>query len=509
MKTSQTSKIVILFLLIFAFIIISLKVENNIKAASCMGGILLILWLSNLISEIIVNKRRNSIIKKNVKIKAKIVSSKIYNNRTILQLQIILSGESYITSLVNRISKDESNNIYEEGQIIEVFINPENRYEIFIPEHAKAKTRKFRIDWATIIIVIVTASPIIIPVIIAISDTSGREFKELAYVRAGEAQESMWELRFEEPSKIYIKIFDPLNKAKTITIKDKKAKELSNYIDFFIARQNQNVVIVGVGETPVFDIYDPITYKKISGIEDFEQKNEVLRKGIAKIESKTIHSKFNNDKVIQIITNNGSGYYYDINQNRFYNSEDEIEKHFKQADLDLLSQHMSILALSPVPNSAVANHQLCLINATSKKGIDDLLSCVGDGNLDLNNFSKAYYYRFKYCNLTTLLKDDYFINGKIIYYDFDLIVIQYLESASATAEFKIKVFDKTGKTIFKIELKDYPNIEKIKEDYSSNLRSFYCKEVVRENEKLIFLFEKYGALCMDLKTGKQDWKFEP
>jgi hypothetical protein len=509
MKTTQTSKIVILFLLIFAFIIISLKVENNIKAAACMGGILLILWLSNVISEIIVNKRRNSIIKKNVKIKAKIVSSKIYSNRTILQLQIILSGESYITSMVNRISKDEIDGIYEVGQIIEVFINPENRYEVIIPEHTKTKKRQFRINWATIITITVSASPIIIPIVIAIFDTSGREFKDLAYVRAGETQESMWELRFEEPSKIYIKIFDPLNKSKTISIKDKKAKELSSNTDFFIARQNQNVVILGTGETPVFDIYDPVTHKKISGIEDFEQKNEVLRKGIAKIESKTIHSKFNKDKVIQIITNNGRGYYYDINQNRFYNSEDEIQKYFKQADLDLLSQHMSILALSPVPNSAVENHQLCTINATSKKGIDDLLSCIGDGNLDLNNFNKAYYYRYKYCKLTTLLKDDYFINGKIIYLDFDLIVIQYLESASAEAEFKIKAFDNTGKTIFKIELKDYPNIEKIKEDYSSNLKSFYCKEVVRDKENLIFLFEKYGAICIDLKTGKLLWKFEP
>jgi hypothetical protein len=509
MKTSQTWKLLFLFILIIAFIIIYYNDANNIRAAAYMGGILIVLWLSGVVSNITMKNRKNRIIRDNKKTRAKIVSKKVHNKNTVLQLQIILGGESYITSYVYRNASNIDGENYAEGQNIEVYINPENQHDIFIPEILKESTRRMRISWSTIFIITVSVTPILIPIVIAIFDTSGREFQDIEYFRAGEKQESIWELRFEGPSKIYIKIYDPTNKTKALSIKDKKPKELSSNTHFFIAQQKQNVVIVGDGETPVFDIYDPVTHKKISGIEEFEKNNEILSKGIVKIDSKTIRTKYLKDKVIEIVTNEGKGYYYNIDKNRFYNSEEEIEKEFKKEDLELLSQHMNTFALSSLRNSPIENHQLYLVEATSKKGIEDLLNFAGTDNLDLSYFEKSYYHRYKHCKLIPLVKDDFFISGKIIYYDFDLIVIQYLESASATAESIIKAYDNTGNTIFTINLSDYPNVGEIKTDKESYLKSYYCQNVIRDNDNLIFLFEEYGALCINLKTGNQVWKFEP
>jgi hypothetical protein len=509
MKTSQIWKLLILFMLIIAFAIIYYNVKNNLEAALYMSATLLTLWISRAISKKITNSKYNNLIKENKRTSANILSTKVHNKSTILQLQISQGGQTYITSYVYRVKKNEDSQTYTKGQSVQVYVNPDDKNDIYIPQISKERIKRFRINWGILITVVATAAPIIIPLAIAFFDTSGREFKDVAYLRAGENQVSLWELRFEEPSKVYLNIYDPIAQTKTLTFKDKKEKELSYSTGFFITSQNQNIVIVGASETPVFDTYDPVTHKKISEIKDFEQKYEFLNKGIVRIELKSIQTKFIKDKVIQIVTTDGKGFYYNIDRNTFYNSLEEIEKQFKKEDMALLTQHMHTFALSHVKNSPVDNHQLFLVEATSKRGIDDLYNCAGSDNLDMNYFNKSYYYRYKYCNLVPLSKDDFFISGKIIYYDFDLIIIQYLESASADAELKIKAFDTTGKTIFKIELNDYPNVSMIKTDKASYLKNYYCEKVVRDNGKIIFMFEEYGALCMDLETGKQVWKFEP
>jgi hypothetical protein len=261
-----------------------------------------------------------------------------------------------------------------------------------------------------------------------------------------------------------------------------------------------------LGSTPLFDVYDPITYEKISGISEFEQSNKKLQSGIVKIEKETYSSKFMDDFIIELLTTDGITCFYNVEKDLFFYSEKELRKYIDKTDKDILAQSYMVFALSQSSGSDYQS-QAYLITSDNKNILDEFYRLAGSTSFNPERFEKDKRYKCKKCN-ARLLTDEIFLEAQIAYYDTSMVVINSLVSMKKDDFTKITAFDKTGKLLFSIHGSEYPNIQLMAENgfRSSNSSDF---KFIRIKDELAIFIREYGAIGIDLNTGKQLWKYTP
>ncbi len=450
-------------------------------------------------------KRKTIRILKYQKEIAKILSVNYSQNMLILQLQIQNAKHNYISStIINKPNQIQSAK-YTKNKSIEVYVNPKNQHDIAIPDLYGRQAPKPLIDYFAVVFFPVLSFCFAIPFLFIIISESDRIFQDSAFIKTINNQGSIWEIYFKSPKKTFINIYNPFKNEKIITIKNKRDKELNKHTNFFISQQKQNVFVIGTGNTPVFDVYNANSYEKTTDIKAFEQSHKILNKGIATIERSQFFRKFIKDGVIKISTNDKKVCYFNITQNKLYNSEKEIQKYFDQMDSAYINKHPYSFVLPYIPNSS-NKFQLYKIETMNNKGINELIKLAGDNSISVDSIKEN---NKNFCKFNPLLAFyDYFTEAKIIYFDSSLVVIEHITDINKDREEIISGFDINRKKLFAIEQKEYPNISKMKEDkYFHN----YSKKpkTERDNDKLIIIFEKYGALCINLGSGNILWKYKP
>ncbi|HNW88606.1 MAG TPA: hypothetical protein PKN48_03030 [Bacteroidales bacterium] len=475
-----------------------------IFALSVATFIIYLLWL--IVRKRIRRKRNIRITQETPGVNASILAVNATKyNVMVLQLRIGAPGQEYITSLTVADS-EENRNKYSAGRDITVFVDPDNLHHVIIPEpiDGNKPRRKFMLLW--IIYSITIGGSVILPIILGLADNSDRDFKDIAFIKVKGQQENIWEVLYESPKKIFINIYDPRTNKKIKSIKDKKREELDYSTNFIIVQQDQKVFIIGTGKTPLIDVYDALSFAKISDIKTFEKSNSLLAQGISEISNKLFYYLPNDDGFIEITTNDGNKCYYNIPDDKFYYSEKDLDEYVRKTNDDRLLRQMFSFALSKVPE-AVDKHQLYLVEINSEKGIDPLRTLAGTNSLHVDDFNDHDNYYYSYCKLVPLMKDKFFLEGKIIYSDASMVVIQHVTAINKDAKEIISGIGKSGNTLFTINQSDYPNSDDMIEDHY-NPRNYQNLNIIRSGDNIIFLFAKYGGLCVEIKTGIIQWKLE-
>lgn len=508
-RISRISQLLVFILLVLVSIYALCFIQDKttaylIFALSVATFIIYLLWL--IVRKNIRRKQNIRITQETPGVNARILAVKAPRYGVmVLQLRIGGPGQEYITSLTVADS-EENRNKYSAGRDITVFVDPNNRHHVIIPEPTKGNNPRRKFSWIWIIYSISISGSVILPIIIGLADTSDREFKDIALVQVKGQKENIWEVLYESPKKIFINIYDPLTNKKIKSIKDKKQEELDYSINFIISQQDQKVFIIGTGKTPLMDVYDALSYEKISDIEVFEKSNSLLAQGISEISAKKFYYNLNEDGFIEITTNDGNKCYYNIPNDIFYYSEKELDESVQKMNTDRLRRQMFSFALSSVPE-AVDKHQLYLVEINSEKGIDPLRTLAGTNSLNVENFNDDDNYYSRYCKIVPLMKDSFFLEGKIIYSDASMVVIQHVTAINKDAKEIISGIGKSGNTLFTINQSDYPNIDDMNEDHY-NPRTYQNLDIIRSGDNIIFLFAKYGGLCVEITTGTILWKLE-
>jgi hypothetical protein len=111
------------------------------------------------------------------------------------------------------------------------------------------------------------------------------------------------------------------------------------------------------------------------------------------------------------------------------------------------------------------------------------------------------------CQLT-VLNDLKFTNTKIEYCDTSIVVLRTHDYSNSPDKETISAYDSKGVKLFEISQTDYPNLEtRTKSDDLTRIVSEYIH--LQDKNQLILHLDKFGSLCMNLSTGKPDWKYEP
>jgi len=328
----------------------------------------------------------------------------------------------------------------------------------------------------------------------------------MTYIQNTDSTGKIWEVRFESPKKIFIKIHDPFTNKTIKKIKDKKENEHDYYLNFLICSRDSEIVILGLGTTPIFDVYNATTFEKISGISQFRQSNKKLYSGIVKMEKESISAKFFKDNIVKIITTDGITCYYNIEKNLFFYTEKEIRRYIEKADKDILAGHLTVFALSTVSGSDFQD-QLYVINSEKTNKLDELHRQAGSSSFDPERFNKDKRYSCKKCS-ARLLSDEKFLESRLAYYDSTVAVITSLVSMKKDDYDKITAIDKTGKVLFVINGSAYPNRE-LMDEKGYKPSSYADLKFIRTIDQMVITFKEYGALGIDLTTGKILWKYEP
>jgi hypothetical protein len=507
MTKIKYDKIVLLFLSIVAMFIIYNNVKNPVNSVIWMSGILFVLWIYGIISKSRQRRHKNIIIRKNNKTNAKITFVRTYKKNTVvLQLQIGHANETYLSSYTHYKPTDYERSRYQKGKSIEVFVNPQNKAEILIPETAKVKTNNSGAKWGFLVWFAIISTSFGIPLITHLLDHSNRKFEDAICIEGNEKQQRIWELRFEPQNKILINILDPVKNKKIKTIKDKRETDLDYNLRFTICRQNQNIVVIGFGNTPVYDVYDTATYQKISGLKEFEKSNITMKKGIVSIEKKYINSYYTMDRIIEIITGDGKKCFYNISKDEFYLSEKKLQSFIEKNDLGVMDSSLVSFAFSPVTGNGYQKF-LYSIKSKSIKDKAELLKNSGSVNFNNEDFNRRKKYKCKKC-YSELLSKVPFLESSFLYIDTSFAVILSKQSVGNDAAEQITIIDISGKNVITIQKKDFPNLKLIqKEKYhpqkNSDLKCEHFKN------KMIIYFGEYGAICLELNMGKTLRKYEP
>ena len=516
-RVSNISKVLLIILLLLICIYAFCFLQNKTIAyliLSLSMTVLIIFMIYLIFGKNIKNKRNEKITQQTCKVTARILAVKTDSpGIIILQLLISLPTKDYVTSLIISKSSENQEIHYRAGQEINVFINPKNPNDIILPDTRKEITEQKKLVWKNILMGTLSLFPIVLlvvgmPVWLIYFNKPDKKFQDIFYIQLNNKQENIWELQFQPPKKLFIKIYDPVSKKKIKTIEDEKDKKMDHYMDFFFSRQEQKVFIIGKGDSPVIDIYDAVTFEKLSDIKKFEQSNVILDKGIASVQYENPYfNRLNKDDVIEITTNDGNKYFYNIPNNKFYYSENELDEYIQETNYNQMSRQMYSFVLSDIPNN-VYQHQLYIIETTSKKGIPSLVELAGANTIVVDNFNESRDHYYKYCTLMPLSDGNYFLEGKIIYLEAAFAVILHVAAVNADAEEMISGIDKSGKTLFTIKQSDYPDIKEMT-DRHYHPRQHDELKTIRTNDKIVFLFANYGALCVDITTGNILWKYEP
>jgi outer membrane protein assembly factor BamB len=153
----------------------------------------------------------------------------------------------------------------------------------------------------------------------------------------------------------------------------------------------------------------------------------------------------------------------------------------------------------------VVKTQLYSIESDAPKGINDLIYFSNSNKYNPEYFNVPDY---KHLILKPILRNKEFVEGKIIWSDSDIVILQHFSSNVANALMRITAFDASGKQLFTFSQKDFPSIDKMLEDYDTNFSILLIDDVTRENDRIYIIFGEYGAVCMDIITGKMTWKYE-
>ncbi|HNW88607.1 MAG TPA: hypothetical protein PKN48_03035 [Bacteroidales bacterium] len=495
--------ILLMLISLYSFCFIENKTFSYLTAA--LAFLVLIIFIVYLfVRKNIRNNRDNRITHETHKVNARILAVKIQKAHAILQLLVEYPDKEYVSSLIVD-NTEENGDRYKAGQKIPVFVDPKDRHHVIIPELHKTNAPRKNINWALLIYIPVLSASFVVPFIINLFDTSDRKFQDIECIQVTGNTEKIWEVRYKSPDKLFINIYDPLTCKKIKSIKDNLENEPESYTNFNLCLQDQKVYITGTGDRPVMDVYDALTFEKISDLATFEKSNTLFKQGISDIQSTTVYSQFVYEDVYAITTNDGNKCYYNIPDNMFYNTQEELTGYFLNVSHDMLMRQKFIFALSILPEG-VDKHQLYLIKATDTSGVRSLLSLAGNNlNVEYFNSNKGYYY--KYCELVPLCSDQYFLEGRIMYFDSSMVIIQHVTAINKDAGVILSGFDTKGNTLFTIKQEDYPNIKEMTEDDFSP-RDYQKLNIVRYDNKVVILFGHYGGCCIDVETGKMLWKLE-
>lgn len=543
--TNRTKALIYLFLILICIGALSVFDDQDIAYKICLIAIIGMVVFTVLL--ILLSRGYNSSEKRIIgygkRKKAEILATKQQRNLLILQLKITDWEEEFVTSVVIKNPSGELINQCKDGSSIEVFLNPKNKRHVVISRKReyRAKGRFTKIDvfiWGFQALVFGT---IALTTLIGQSD---KKFQDAALIMNADGQETLWEVFFDSPQKVFLRVYDPFRDKRLLRSKDKKDDEFGYDIEFHICKQNENVVVYGTGKTPIFDIYSTSTYKKIGSIEDLEKKYPLLNSGIAEFTEQDIHYWFLKEDVIKIVTKDGNYLFYNIEQDSLFESEENIRIYFHSYDTALLNRYQYTYALSFLENS-VDKYQLYRIDATHKNHSHKLSQFAGNNNVDVNYYNKEEMYdeiideikitdtiniddipafegsgsifieyiepitvksenKFKF---TLLTEDEILIKAHFLYIDSTIAVISYANSVGNDAKEFISCYNKEGKKLFEIKQDDFPNLKDMEDDNNLPLR-YYDMEVSRNENHIVVFFMKYGSICMDLITGETLWKHE-
>lgn len=310
---------------------------------------------------------------------------------------------------------------------------------------------------------------------------------------------TIWELRYDKPKNIYINIVDPFTNKQIRQIKDKKSSGLDYNISFSMSRHNSNIVLIGFGNTPVFDVYNTNTYEKISGSEKLEQLDPKLKNSIASISRKSIDKKYFRDDIIEIKARDYTKYFYDVQRALFFRSEKELDSFVDKTDYEMTPERLTAFVLS--------EDRLYAVTHQGKEKAYYFFKIAGSSSFDVQYSNK---YKQRDCGKceVSLLSDEKFARGRIIYSNTSAAVISHIKSRNLYEEGAVSTYFYPDKKLFQIMEKDYPNFAMMKKN---NYHPGDRVEVsyVEKDSQVILGFWKYGALCIDLSAGRIIWKFEP
>lgn len=512
MKYSKFLKACLLILLIIAYTIIFLKIKNDLTALYALVSLLFILLLVQITLKRYKKVRRDKIISYDIKRVAHIISVKKFGkNSLVLQLFIENQDRNYYTSHIIKKANEQQMFEYIKGARIAVFVNPKNEIEVILAEDILEKS-SFQFNWSGIFLIIFWISIFAVPVIIENLNNTSEYFAGNEIIKQNDQKYQFWELKVRDQNQLLIKVYDPVSKKELISIQDKKDFTLSAFNK--IEQQKDKVFILDDLNNLYIDVYDVRTFKKVMDIKQFEQSKPFLNKGITWIRKLGYKAKFLDEDYYELSCTDGNRYFYNISQDRVFNSDTEMGKYFYRCDSVKMSRYMYTFALLPL--SGGEKFQLGLIEAASKKNLDKLIEYAGDPSIDIRffmDYSKVYpkweqpvYKVEKKPTLKTF--SDTLAKATFAYFDFDLALIEHKVNTENGTNYQFTGFDKNGKIVFSIEQNQFPNVKKMLENSFLDRADFYYK-IKRDNNNFIITFKNYGSICMDLKTGKQLWKFEP
>lgn len=507
MTFGKIFRLFVLILLIAATYYIYTYIQDDLIAAASLAGALVVFWIYHKIARSALKRSKWKFANKTRKQMAKVLGKGFINKRTMI-VQLELGGsERYVASYIEHNPSESQKGRFVVGHTVPVYVNPRDKYDVFIKDAEKTSSprRSRRVNFWVIFWVLVSFGPALIPLIISLFNTSDRVFQDAEFIKASNEKNYIWEIRYKQPRKIFFRIFNPQTGNKIKSWKETKTEDLETYTKFFISTQGENVVVVGLGATPVFDIYNCSSFEKVAGIDHLLNLNDKMKSGIANLQIRSVNPDFGSYDILDITTNDGNNLYYNINQNKFYKNNQEINDDLYKYDIEFIEDNLIAFVLARVEDNNYQKH-LYAITAKSKKYIDKLLNEVGSENFYIKNFERQKRYNCKYCDLQQLSKKP-FLKSELMYYDTSIAVVGSLVSLEQKANEEITCINKEGNIVFHIPEKHYPNYEEMEDDYYTPYNRSEIK-FTRLPNQLIIMFGKYGALCFDLTTGIQLWKWE-
>lgn len=106
-----------------------------------------------------------------------------------------------------------------------------------------------------------------------------------------------------------------------------------------------------------------------------------------------------------------------------------------------------------------------------------------------------------------LLTKEFFLEARFEYMDEDLAVLSCLQSMAENANEQLIGINNVGKVLFRLNENNYPNISEMRDDNYKPRNYRKCK-YYRYNNQLVILFDKYGALAINLENSGIDWMLE-
>ncbi len=119
--------------------------------------------------------------------------------------------------------------------------------------------------------------------------------------------------------------------------------------------------------------------------------------------------------------------------------------------------------------------------------------------------------------LKQLLSDFRLINPKILYTCDDFVILYYSTRLGEDPIYEMICVSPLNKVLFRLKNNEFPNYTKFDEkecEFKKFARMiindpYFTKlEFYRDNHCLIILFEEYGAIKINLKTGEKVWKYK-